>query len=162
MKSISTTCLNCKTGFFVEPRQINRGWGKFCSKSCSSTYTAKLKFPKEPNENCAACGVKFYKPKGERKSSKSGLFFCCREHKNISARLEGIKEIHPPHYGTGVWDYRVQAFKIKEAKCERCHYNANRAAIVIHHKDRNRTNNSPDNLEVLCANCHAIEHYAVP
>ena len=42
--------------------------------------------------------------------------------------------------------------------CERCgfdHY----AAIIVHHKDRDRDNNTLENLEVLCANCHAIEHY---
>lgn len=30
--------------------------------------------------------------------------------------------------------------------------------LVIHHKDGNRKNNSPENLEVLCHNCHASRH----
>ena len=32
---------------------------------------------------------------------------------------------------------------------------------VIHHKDRNRTNNSKDNLEVLCKSCHKKEHKTI-
>lgn len=44
-------------------------------------------------------------------------------------------------------------------KCERCNYDDHPAGIEIHHKDRNRENNSIENLEVLCAICHRIEHY---
>jgi len=67
----------------------------------------------------------------------------------------------PPHYGETLADYRDIVFKIhgKQRKCERCNYDNHIAAIVVHHKDRNRSNNDISNLEVLCANCHAIEHY---
>ena len=30
--------------------------------------------------------------------------------------------------------------------------------LNVHHKDRNRKNNDYSNLEVLCPNCHSIEH----
>lgn len=42
-------------------------------------------------------------------------------------------------------------------KCERC---SNRSNIQYprHHKDRNRANNTPENLEVLCHSCHNKEH----
>ena len=30
---------------------------------------------------------------------------------------------------------------------------------VLHHKDRDRHNNDISNLEILCSNCHAIEHW---
>ncbi|MBI3573571.1 hypothetical protein HY090_00790 [Candidatus Kaiserbacteria bacterium] len=29
----------------------------------------------------------------------------------------------------------------------------------MHHKDRNRNNNSLGNLELICPNCHYEEHY---
>ena len=32
-------------------------------------------------------------------------------------------------------------------------------SIIVYHKDTNRENNDISNLEVLCANCHAIEHW---
>jgi 5-methylcytosine-specific restriction endonuclease McrA len=32
---------------------------------------------------------------------------------------------------------------------------------AVHHKDRNRRNNHPDNLEVMCRACHAREHEVV-
>lgn len=45
--------------------------------------------------------------------------------------------------------------------CCRCGYE-NAEALEVHHKDRNRSNNEIDNLEVLCCNCHRLEHRANP
>lgn len=42
--------------------------------------------------------------------------------------------------------------------CERCQDHSITIAWPIHHKDRNRNNNDPTNLEVLCNTCHAKEH----
>lgn len=48
-----------------------------------------------------------------------------------------------------------QAGVLKE--CARCGYD-NALVMEVHHKDRNRGNNAIENLEVLCANCHRLEH----
>ena len=42
--------------------------------------------------------------------------------------------------------------------CELCGYSAHQSAIVVHHKDMDRTNNKPENLAILCSNCHAVVH----
>lgn len=42
--------------------------------------------------------------------------------------------------------------------CERCGFDANPVILGVHHKDRNRKNNEASNLEVLCPNCHSLEH----
>jgi hypothetical protein len=42
-------------------------------------------------------------------------------------------------------------------ECARCGYD-NSLVLEVHHKDRDRENNSIENLEVLCANCHKLEH----
>lgn len=42
--------------------------------------------------------------------------------------------------------------------CERCNDRSVITAWPIHHKDRDRDNNTPANLEVLCNTCHAKEH----
>lgn len=54
-------------------------------------------------------------------------------------------------------NYREVAYNTYGKICNRCGYD-NVLALEVHHKDRNRENNSVDNLEVLCCNCHAIEH----
>jgi len=48
-----------------------------------------------------------------------------------------------------------RARKIAHAlTCERC----GKSAKHVHHKDREPTNNKPENLESLCTKCHALEH----
>lgn len=53
--------------------------------------------------------------------------------------------------------YREVAYAQYGHICNRCGY-SNKLALEIHHKDRDRTNNNTPNLEVLCSNCHSIEH----
>ena len=157
-KFVERNCLHCNLVFKAELRYLKRGHAKFCGRSCSRKYAAEKSAP-EPNVKCAYCSKPFYKNKTKQRNSKSGLFFCCREHKDIAQRIGGIKEIHLPHYNDGNSHYRKVAIRIKGERCERCGYDDHSAAIVVHHKDHNRSNNDISNLEVLCANCHAIEHW---
>jgi len=161
MSQTKINCLQCQKECWVENREINRGFGKFCSRTCSSQHRIANLTPPEPNVKCALCDKAFYKNLSKQADSKSGLYFCCREHKDAAQRIGGIREIMPSHYGTTINNYRDIVFNIhkKEKKCERCKYDEHEAAIVVHHIDRDRSNNDISNLEVLCANCHAIEHW---
>ncbi len=47
---------------------------------------------------------------------------------------------------------------IKE-KCERCGYSKHKGSLTEHHKDGNHQNNSPENIEILCFNCHIELHH---
>ena len=162
-KFLEKECLYCKEKFLADRRELNRGNARYCSKRCGYDDRINLVKIPEPKVECAHCGFKFYKTKSKSLKSKSGLYFCCNEHKNISQRIGGIKEILPAHYGTAKTDnpyyYRNVAFSSKPKICERCDYSANEKAIIVHHKDRNRENASPENLEVLCCNCHVLEHF---
>lgn len=47
---------------------------------------------------------------------------------------------------------------IKEHKCEECkkkNWNGKSIPLELHHVDGNRHNNSIENLQILCPNCHA-------
>ena len=149
---------NCKTcGLEFRARRIDvgRGHSKFCSAKC---FGISIRGPKSntPNAKCAFCEIDF---KRGTHISKSGLYFCCRSHKDSAQRIGGIREIMPSHYGTsaGAYDYRDRAIKHYGNSCQRCGFQDSRA-IVVHHKDHNRSNNSIDNLAVLCCNCHYIQH----
>ncbi len=160
MSHIEKDCLNCQEKFQASVREVNRGNAKFCNLKCAAEYNGKnrIKPDHTPNVKCALCAKEFFMTTSKQSISKSGLYFCCREHKDEAQRIGGIKEIHPSHYGTTKC-YRDIAFREKEKRCERCGYDKHQAAIVVHHRDRNRNNNFLSNLEVLCCNCHAIEHY---
>ena len=56
---------------------------------------------------------------------------------------------------------RNYLLEVKDYKCERCGWGeinpvTNKVPLEIHHKDGNYKNNSEDNLEVLCPNCHSL------
>lgn len=160
---VEKSCLHCKKMFLAETREIARGRSVYCSRSCAQRNKINTMARPTPNVKCSYCGVEFYKQNSNLKNSKSGLYFCCRSHKDLGQKIGGFKEIMPPHYGNGRVDnsnyYRRIAFSDKAKKCERCGYDDNENAILVHHKDRNRLNASKENLEILCYNCHTIEHF---
>ena len=111
---------------------------------------------------CAYCHKKFYKANSKLENSKSGLYFCCREHKDMAQRLESgdkFQGIRPDHYGVVLSaysdGYRDLAFRHYPHKCAVCGYNEEPKILQVHHKDSNRTNNTVENLCILCPNCHA-------
>jgi len=66
-----------------------------------------------------------------------------------------------------VGDYQlstsIRRYLIEKAnfKCEQCGFSginpsSHRTVLEIHHIDGNYRNNRPDNLKVLCPNCHAM------
>jgi hypothetical protein len=163
METITKVCVNCNQEFQAPLPEHKRGHAKFCSLKCSTKYHGNIRHQhQELNAQCAQCGKFFHKSAYQQTKSKSGLFFCSRKCKDSAQRIGGIQAIQPSHYGTGngLHTYRDIAFKYYPQKCMRCGYDANLAAIIVHHKDRDRTNNTPENLEVLCCNCHAIEHWS--
>jgi 5-methylcytosine-specific restriction endonuclease McrA len=48
---------------------------------------------------------------------------------------------------------------IKPNSCEKCGADGGGVRLDTHHKDRNKANNEPWNIMVLCAKCHAYLHY---
>lgn len=63
-----------------------------------------------------------------------------------------------PTFKTGISTYRRRTLRARGTKCERCGVAAYGRNIHVHHKDRDRKNNEPDNLEVVCWDCHKKEH----
>tara|TARA_R110002074_G_scaffold380899_1_gene559737 strand:- start:93 stop:605 length:513 start_codon:yes stop_codon:yes gene_type:complete len=159
MKIILKKCKQCNKNFNAPLREVKRGNGKFCSLKCSAKGRAKK--AKIPNVTCAKCSKLFYKSPSKMKMSKSGLFFCNRLCKDSAQKIGGIKAIQPPHYGLGKGQhtYRKTALQSKPNVCNKCSYNKYTQILIVHHIDRDRKNNNLSNLEILCPNCHAIEHY---
>lgn len=111
---------------------------------------------------CEYCGKEFRRAKSKLEKSKSGLYFCCREHKDMAQRLgSGNKfdTMRPDHYGQGGIagrDYRSMAFAAYDHKCAICGYDGDGdiGCLDVHHIDSNRENNILENLIIVCPNCH--------
>jgi hypothetical protein len=142
----------------------NRSQAKFCNRICFQlAHGMQQEKNKKPNTQCAWCTKPIWRKKSdlERSLAKHGriILFCNRTCFCIAKRLDGIQDIHPPHYGTSnVVNYRLLAFDHYEKRCARCGYCQNTLALDVHHKDHNHSNNEIINLEILCCNCHMIEH----
>ena len=106
---------------------------------------------------CAYCGKEFYKLNSKIENSKSGLHFCCREHKDLAQRLESgdtFNIMRPDHYGIIAKNYRELAFRNYSHKCAVCGYDEDEDLLDVHHINENRNDNDLCNLIILCPLCH--------
>jgi 5-methylcytosine-specific restriction endonuclease McrA len=95
------------------------------------------------------------------KSSKHGLHFCCREHKDKAQRIGGLNQLQPEHYGTGSSRYRDRAFEAYPHICAICGYDEIPEILRVHHIDCDRQNNDISNLQILCGRCHDLVHWQI-
>jgi len=106
---------------------------------------------------CANCDKPVNRNLSQIKRSKTGNMYCSRSCSNtINNSLFKSGENHP-NYTTGNGSYRNRKLKQSEGKCENCG-NDNLCVLEVHHIDEIRTNNKIENLKLVCANCHLMEH----
>lgn len=158
---VTRNCDFCSKEYQAEQRYLNRGQGRFCSKVCAGQSMWADKPSPVDNVFCSLCSVDFYLNESKKKSSKSGLFFCCRDHKDKAQRVGGIEAIMPPHYSRdGVKkDYRETAFENLSNECIVCGWNDYLEVLEVNHKDLDRSNNTLENLEILCPTHHQVFHF---
>lgn len=154
---MKTECPNCKNEFEAEKRRYNasikNGSKLYCSGLCY--YKSKLTGFKE---NCKNCGKEITVTKSRKAKSKTGNLYCSKKCSTIVNNSLFRKWENNPLFKNGGTKYRV--FKLrntKDPKCEKCS-NDDIRVLQVHHKDKNRKNNKIENLQLLCANCHLIEH----
>ena len=124
-------CLNC--GKELNISNVNNRSHKFCSNKCQSEYTYKQYIQKWLNgEEVENKGAKNGR-KGEKQISVYIKKYLYEKY-NGCCQLCGWNKIHP------ILKY---------------------APLQVHHIDGNAFNNSPNNLQLLCPNCHALtENYS--
>lgn len=137
-----TACQHCGVVFHPANRQR-----KFCSRECWRAYKTQA------ISACATCG------KG-KSWARRHTQTCSRECGLTLRRRSYMRGSIIRRTGASisrVKGYATTMVRIGKLVCERCGFDVV-AALVVHHRDRDRSNNLGDNLETLCANCHAIEH----
>ena len=140
----NTKCFVCDKSIYRRPFEIEKTKGKvFCSLSCHGISSRK-------EVRCKVCDKVILSrlnketcSRGCANKSREGIKYKINQPKNKALISKGIK---------------MKLLKDRGEKCERCSYNKEEI-LQIHHKNRNRDDNSLKNLELLCPNCHYEEHY---
>ena len=123
---------------------------------CQIEQKQKRKLSIRQEVTCAYCGKTLLRRNTTLAKSRSGLYFCSKEHKDLAQRLDSgdaFDSLRPDHYGTGA-NYRDIAFRAYEHKCACCGWDEDVRILEVHHIDSNRENNNLENLVILCAICH--------
>ena len=151
-----TNCLICSQDFYIKPSRLLKGWGKYCSKQCN--YRGQKTGKTAP---CNTCGKDVYRNTAERSRSKSGKYFCGKSCQTIWRNSKLFTRENHANWKGGESSYRDFMRRTSRDKfCTRCETSDTRI-LAVHHRDRNRQNNSPSNLIWLCHNCHyLVHHYA--
>lgn len=145
-------CLNCG-------KELKPGQEKFCSNSCSATYNnfIRAKKLKSRTKTCAFCGSKF------ESSSRKYCSDECKQKQFQSIRHEKLKKLLKNGCKTVKLpiSIREELFKKYNNSCQKCGWNTvneftKKVPLQVHHIDGDPSNNSLDNLQLLCPNCHSL------
>ncbi len=138
----NTKCLTCSKPIYRRPVEIDRG-RVFCGQTCYGIANRR-------ETPCIVCGVPILAGANAKTCSRA-----CANKNRAGTRYK----IGSPK--DKVKDQRALKLRLlasRGKRCERCGYDK-KEILNVHHKDRDRKNNDLGNLELLCPNCHAEEHY---
>jgi len=154
----SFRCIHCGAKVVViNSRDIRR---KFCNMSCAASFNNK-KFPKRKRYKDAKC------PNCGERTAHSRDTYCSSVCSGEYRRKEHIQKwIEDPATGTsprGGLKPKIREYLLKQAdyKCSECGWDkinpiTNKSPLHVDHVDGDAFNNHPDNLKVLCPNCHSL------
>ena len=150
-------CLNCG-------KELTNKWQKkFCSRSCSATYNNE-KYPKRGDgelKYCKNCGIEL------KNKKRKNIFYCSpecfQEYRVKNYIKKWLKKEIKGDVKYGGLSKTIRDYLIKKSNyaCSLCGWDkVNKVTGVcpleIDHIDGNHKNNSPENLQVVCPNCHSL------
>ena len=131
----------------------------FCSVLCLNyKQYERFKF------KCISCGKDCEASPSRKHQKKRFCSLECREAKACSEkeRRKKVKVINLSKRGSAYGSkLRKYISQFKEMKCEICGYNEYEFCLDMHHIDHNPTNNTPENIGILCCMCHKKLHKGV-
>ncbi len=139
----NTKCSICKKEIYRRPSVLSLNNGRaYCDQVCYGKSCRK-------EISCLVCKSPILA--GANKKT------CSRECSNINRK--GTLYTRSQTKDKVKQNRTLKKILLKERgrKCERCSYKKYEI-LHVHHIDRDRKNNSLKNLELICPNCHAVEH----
>ena len=140
----------------------DRNRKEFCSQSCSTTYNNLLRGNKirEHNKYCINCGKELT---GDKVYNK----YCCKSCQHDYQYKQYIIKWKSGEDSGVIGKYDISnhirryLFEKYNNQCQLCGWNkvnpkSGKVPLQIHHVDGNCLNNSEDNLQLICPNCHSL------
>lgn len=138
-------CLECNYEWEANPQTFLYTNGKSQNHLCPNC--GKMQKQKVV---CAWCGSEIERTPSQIEKSKTGFFYCCREHGNLHKNFLRRE--------AGEWadsnNYRLKAFEVYDHKCAICGWDEDERILEVHHIDENHSHNELNNLVILCPTCH--------
>jgi hypothetical protein len=101
----------------------------------------------DPVKSCEICGEPLFRKRFNGRLEDYNVFLKRRRCSQSCANARLIV-----NDDTYLW----RARRHRKAGCETC---GTSLRLHVHHKDRKRANNNPDNLQTLCSSCHLKLHW---
>jgi hypothetical protein len=141
---------------------------KFCSKNCTITFLNIERTQRKINENssliekdnkiykiCEGCNLEYKIDRNYKKRKYCSIK--CQQNIKKDKNFEDIR--NGEDRGRIVSKkFLIELYGEKCMKCGWCERNpiTNKVPIELEHKDGNSTNNTLENIELLCPNCHSL------
>jgi hypothetical protein len=162
-------CENMKCG---KEHDGSYGSGRFCCRSCANTRSHTYEIRKKVSEKlsggkpyverrktCLNCGEKLKTVKQKKYCSSK----CQHEyqHKQFIMRWKNGEEEGMKGKGSTSCHIRKYLWEKHNNQCSRCGWNTpnpvtGKPILEIEHIDGNWKNNKPENLDLICPNCHSL------
>lgn len=140
----NTKCVSCGKEIYKRLCEITKNNGNvFCSVVCHA------KFRTRPL-TCVICGNEYSRHFHRKTCSRA-----CANKNRTGTKYKLNRPKDKVVYMDGL---KVRLLIERGSKCERCGFSKTEI-LIVHHKDRDRMHNDLSNLELICPNCHAEEHY---
>ncbi len=138
----NTKCFICGTSIYRRPSQLKKSAGAFCSMDCYGIYCRK-------ESPCVVCGKQILASKNKKSCSRSCANINRAGTKYIGRPLKDKVRNHQ--------SLKIRLMNARGKVCERCGYDKYKI-LQIHHKNKDRNDNTMGNLELICPNCHYERH----
>jgi hypothetical protein len=140
----NVACKICQKRVYRRPGVLEKQGGTaYCSSHCYGV-SMRIETP------CVVCGAPILAQANKKTCSRA-----CANKNRAGILYTGRRLKDNVHSARILKNRLVQE---RGCACERCGFNICQV-VQVHHRDRDRKNNSLSNLELLCPNCHASEHY---
>lgn len=143
-------CKNCGKSIYREKRKINKNGNNYCNADCYHKSKIILR-------TCPICSKQFPSRKSSKTCSKECGIISIKKSKKEKKKFCNLTIIKDDIKTTRLLKKRL--IQHRGTKCERCCMPDTRI-LVVHHRIRRMDGGSDDldNLELICPNCHALEH----